>query len=177
MFVAGEEYLDVGFGAAQARLTNLLHSGLLAASSEDCYDQGVTDLARVAPPGPAPGESKLVRVQFGEMAIRDDSANLPLRWHATGPGSGVFPALDADLGLTAMGEDATMLSLDGAYRAPPEVAGAALDRAVLQQTATATIQAFLRRVAGAIVHPASAPAREQEGQWLSPQHPPEPELP
>ena len=167
MFVAGEEYLDVGFGAARARLTNLLHSGLLAASSEDCYDQGVTDLARVAPLGPAPGESKLVRAQFGEMAIRDDSAKLSLRWDATGPGSGLFPALDADLRLTAMGEDATMLSLAGAYRAPPEDADATLDRAVLQRVATATIQAFLRRVADAIVHPADAPAPGHEGRQAS----------
>jgi hypothetical protein len=177
MFVAGEECLEIGFGAAQARLANLLRSGLLTTSSEDSYDQGVTGLARVGPLGAAPGLSKLVRVQFGELVIRDDSAQLPLRWHATGPGSGLFPALDADIRLTAMGEDATMLSLAGSYRAPLGNAGAALDRAVLQRVATATIQAFLQRVAGGIVHPAGAPAPGQEGRWLSPGQPPEPEMP
>jgi hypothetical protein len=177
MFVAGEEYLDVGFGAAQARLADLRHNGWLATSSEYCYDQGLTDLARADQPGSAPGVSKLVRVQFGELVIGDDSVRLPLRWHATRPGSGLFPALDADLRLTAMGQDATMLSLAGAYRAPLEDAGDALDRAVLEPVATATIQAFLRSVADAIVHPADAAAPGQEGQWLSPQQPPEPEMP
>jgi hypothetical protein len=118
MFVAEEECLDVGFGAVQARLANLLHGGALITSSADCYEQGMTGLARVGPLGSAPGRSKLVDVQFGGMVLRGDSARLPLRRHATGPGGGLFPALDADLELTALSEDATMLRLAGAYRPP-----------------------------------------------------------
>jgi hypothetical protein len=177
MFVAEEECLDVGFAAAQARLANLLHRGALITSSADCYEQGVTGLARVGPLGSAPGVSKLVEVQFGELVIRGDSATLPLRWHATGPGGVLFPALDADIVLTALSEDATMLRLAGAYRAPLGKAGAALDRAVLQRVATATFQAFLRRVADAVVHPAEAPAPGREGQDLFWCQPPAPEMP
>ena len=94
--------------------------------------------------------------------LRGDSASLPLRWHATGPGGGLFPALDADLELTALGQDATMLRLAGAYRLPPGTAGGALDQTVLQTVAAATIQAFIRRVADAIVHPAGASAPGHE---------------
>ena len=74
-----------------------------------------------------------------------------------GPGGGLFPALDADLELTALSEDATILRLAGAYRPPLGKAGAALDRAVLQRVAAARIRAFIRRVADAIVHLARAP--------------------
>jgi hypothetical protein len=177
VFVAGEECLDVGFGAAQDRLANLLHGGALITSSADCYDQGAAGLARVGQLGSAPGASKLVEVQFGELVIRGDSARLPLRWHVTGPGGVLFPALDADLELTALSEDATMLRLAGAYRPPLEEAGAARDRAVLQRVAAATIHAFIRRVADAIVHPARAPGRGQEGLDPSVWQPPAPEMP
>jgi hypothetical protein len=177
MFVAEEERLDVGFGPAQARLANLIHSGALITSSADCYAEGVTGLARVGPLGSTPGVSKLVEVQFGDLVIRGDSARLPLRWHATGPGGVLFPALDADIVLTALSDNATTLQLAGAYRAPLGRAGAALDRAVLQRVATVTIQAFIRRVADAIAHPAGAPARRREGQGLSPCQPPAPEMP
>jgi hypothetical protein len=164
MFVAEEQCLDVGFVAAQTQLANLVQGGALITSSADCYEQSVTGLARVGPLGSAPGVSKLVEVQFGELVIRGDSATLPLRWHATGLGGVLFPALDADLVLTALSEDATMLRLAGAYRAPLGKAGAALDRAALQRVAAATILAFIRRVANAIVHPAVAPAPGREGQ-------------
>jgi hypothetical protein len=48
MFVAGEECLDVGFGAARARLSNLVRAGALITPSAECYEQGMTGLARVA---------------------------------------------------------------------------------------------------------------------------------
>jgi len=74
-----------------------------------------------------------------------------------GPGGGLFPALDADLELTALGQDATMLRLAGAYRQPLATAGGALDQTVLRTVAAATIQAFIRRVADAIVHRSALP--------------------
>jgi hypothetical protein len=100
MFVAEEEYLDVGFKAARVRLANMLRSGALITSSAKCYEEG---LLQVRPLGSALDVSKLVKVQFGELVIRVDSARVPLRWVALGPEGGLFPALDADLGLTALG--------------------------------------------------------------------------
>ena len=177
MFVAEEECLDVGFGAAQARLANLLRSGALITSSVDCHEQAMTCLVRVGLLGQAAGVSKVVAVRFGELVIRGDSAMVPLRWHATGPGGVLFPVLDADLELTALREDATMLRPAGAYRPPPGKADAALDRAVLQRVATATIRAFIRRIADAVVHPAGARAPGREGRGLAPCQPPAPEMP
>jgi hypothetical protein len=84
MFVAGEGRLELGFGAAQARLANLLYGGALITPSADCYEQGMTGLARVGSLVSPPGVSKLAEAQFGELVLRGDSARLPLRWHATG---------------------------------------------------------------------------------------------
>jgi hypothetical protein len=46
-----------------------------------------------------------------------------LRWNAIGPGGRLFPALDANITLTAHGEQATWLRLAGAYRPPLGAAG------------------------------------------------------
>jgi len=159
------------------RLVNLLHGGALITCAADCYDHGVTGPAPAGPMGPAPGASKLVKAQFGELVVHGESARLPFRWHAAGPGGGLFPALDADLELTGLSADATMLSLTGSYRALAGETGAGLDRAVLRQVATATIQAFVRRVADALVHPSGSAAPGGEGHGPFPGQPRAPERP
>jgi len=87
----------------------------------------------------------------------------------------LFPVLDADITLTPAGQRSTTLTLTGAYRPPP---GAALDRTVMHQVATATIPAFLHRIAQAIARPARAagPQTAAAGPDLPPP-PPEPDTP
>jgi hypothetical protein len=114
MFVADEVLLDLSLGAAAARLTEMARGGLLTPVSQGAYGDGLTGLARVGPLG----MSMLVEVHLLDVAVRGESAVLPLRWQATGPGSRLFPALDADLALTPVGEHAIRLSLAGAYRPP-----------------------------------------------------------
>ena len=156
MFAGHQVILNVGFGAARARLANVVHDGLLAMASRDAYGAAVTSLTQVGPLGSAPGLSKLVRVQVRDLVIGQGSAVLTLRWLATGPGGALFPALDADIRLAPAGDRATVLRLDGAYRPPLAVAGAGRDRAVLHGVATATVQNFLGQIAEAITDPAAA---------------------
>jgi carbon monoxide dehydrogenase subunit G len=104
-----------------------------------------------------PGISKLVRVHCREVVARDDTALLTLRWEATGHGGGMFPALDADITLAPAGEDATRLTLVGAYRPPLAALGAGLDRRILHRVATATVHTLMSHVADAIVRPEFAP--------------------
>src|SRR5208282_1552677 len=158
MIVGDEVLLEVGFAAAQARLANLTRGGSLLSASREAYGEGITGLARVGPLGSAPGFSRLAEVYFRDLAPSEDSAGLALRWEATGPGGRLFPALDADLKLRPASEQATLLTLVGAYRPPLGTLGARLDRAILHRVATATIRAFLNHVADAIVHPAAAAA-------------------
>jgi len=151
VIVGREVLVSVSFGAAQARLADLARAGALDGASRGAYGDGIGTLAHVGPVGAVPGLSKLVRVQFRELVAHDGSAVLTLRWEATGVGGALFPVLDADVTLRPAGESATRLTLAGAYRAPLGPLGAALDRALLQRVATATVASLLRRMAGALI--------------------------
>ena len=149
MFVGDEVWLDVSFAIVRERLTQLSESGALFEPSQDAY----TGLARVG----VGGLSKLVRVQVRELSWTDRSAGLALRWEAAGPGGGLFPVLDADLRLDALGEG-TVLTMAGSYRPPLGSLGEALDQAILHRIAAATVRGFLARVAAQITgQPAPVP--------------------
>jgi hypothetical protein len=174
MFVHQEARLEVSLDVARARLSNLIRGRRLIRASEDAYRESITGLMRVGPVGGAPGLSRLVLVRFRELVTDGDSVVLALRWEADGPGGGLFPALDADITLTAAGMRATVLTLDGAYRPPLGAVGAGLDRAILHRAAAGTIQSFVQRVADAIINPASpAPAEQGAWEWERPRSAPE----
>lgn len=150
MFFRETRRLGEGFREAQKALADLSRDNVLLRASEAAYGDGTGGLARVGLPGARPGLSKLVTIHVGDLATTNGSARLPLRWEATGPGSSLFPALDADILLTPDGEQATMLTLTGVYRPPFGVVGEALDRAVLNRIASATIGDFMDRLARSI---------------------------
>jgi hypothetical protein len=166
MFFGQETQLDVALGVARVRLSRLVQDGGLARASQDAFGEGSSGLIRVGPVGAAPGLSRLVRIQFGDLVDHGDSVRLALRWEAAGQGGGLTPALDADITLTAAGEQVTRLKMDGSYRPPLGALGAQLDRVALHRVATATIESFVHRVATAIVNPASALPGKREGwEW------------
>ena len=68
-----------------------------------------------------------------------------MTWRATGP-ERLFPQLDADLEVAALGPQRTQLSISARYRPPLGAFGRALDRALLHRVAEATIKDFLDRV-------------------------------
>jgi hypothetical protein len=154
MFTGAEIRLEVGFNAAQARLANLAHGGLLHRASESAY-KWVADQTQVGPLGP-PGMSRLVKVQFRHLATHEDSASWALRWEVTGTKGALLPVLDADITLTRTGDQATVLAVSGAYRPPLGSLGAGLDRAIMHLVAEATIRAFTRQIGDAIVNPAAS---------------------
>jgi hypothetical protein len=162
MFVADEVLLDLSFAAAVAQLTEMARGGLLTRVSQGAYGDGLTGLARVGTLGAAPGMSKLVELHLLDVVTRGESAVLPLRWQATGPGGRLFPALDADLALTPAAEHATRLSLAGAYRPPLGTVGAGLDTAIFHNVAQAKMRSLLTRVADALTRPQSPPGAAPE---------------
>jgi hypothetical protein len=155
MFVREEASLPVTFAVACTGLADLARGDWLLNASRAAYGDGATGLARVGPPAAWPGLSKLVTIHVGDVVTSDDAARLPLRWEATGPGSGLFPALDADIIVIADGEHATVLTLTGVYRPPLGTVGAILDRAVLSRVADATIRNFIGRLARFIERPST----------------------
>jgi hypothetical protein len=154
MFVAHEVRLGVGFPVALASLRNLATGCSLTGASRDAYGETITSLTRAGPVGATPGVSRLVSVSFVDPVMREGSATLGMRWNADGPGGGLFPALDANVILTADGEQASVLRLEGAYRPPLGALGARLDAVIMNRIATATIRGFIGRVADAITHQA-----------------------
>jgi len=153
MFVREEIHLEASFDVAQTGLAGLRRGCWLLNASQAAYGHGISGTARVGPAGGWPTVSKLVNIEVGDMITHEASASLPLRWEATGPGSGLFPALDADVTLSYDEEHATTLSLTGVYRPPLGTLGAMLDRAFLSRVASATIRDFLSRLANAIADP------------------------
>jgi hypothetical protein len=173
MFVGDQVRLDISYAAARERLLRLGENGALFGASDEAYgtaSDGAYGTASDGAYGTASdgaygtgrvgvaGVSKLVRVQARELAWADNSAGLALRWEATGPGSGLFPVLDADLTISpAPGPGSgSVLKLAGVYRPPLGLVGQALDRAVLHRVAMATVRRFLAQVVAQL---ADEPAR------------------
>jgi hypothetical protein len=147
MFVADEVLLDLQYPAARDKLARFVRGGLLAASRE-AHDDEAAGLHRVG----AAGLWKLVAVQVSELPSSSESSGVAIRWQAIGPGSALFPVLDADVTLSPADEQHTLLTLTGAYRPPLGDLGARIDRAVMHRLAAATIRTFLGRLAEGLSH-------------------------
>jgi hypothetical protein len=91
-------------------------------------------------------------VEPADLAETAGRARLWLRWHAAGPGSAVFPALDAGLALSRAGEQTTVLAVAEVYRLPGQV-GTGLDPGMMRCFAAVTIRSFIARLACALTHP------------------------
>jgi hypothetical protein len=150
MFFAEETSLPVSFGSARNWLAGLVREGVLLTIARQTYETQGGRLTRVAPFGGAPGASRLVEVQLGDLVMQDARAMLPLRWKAAGRSGALFPVLDANLMLSAKGEQASLLRLAGVYRPPLGPVGAELDDAPLNRVASTTIQAFLSGLADTV---------------------------
>jgi len=153
VFVSDHILMDVCLDAAARQLERLAGDGVLLSASEFAYAAGINGLVGAA--GLAAGMSRLVGVRPGDLKETEGCARLWLRWEAIGPDGTLFPALDADLTLSAAAENTTVLTLAGVYRVP-EHAGAGLDPGILRCFAAVTIDSFIARLACALMHPAGS---------------------
>jgi hypothetical protein len=153
VFIGDHILMDVCLDSATRQLGRLARDGVLLSASEHAYGEGVTSLVETA--GLAPGMSRLVGVQPGDLVETEGCARLWLRWEAIGSDGTLFPALDADLTLSPAGENTTLLTLAGVYRLP-EHAGAGLDPGIVRCFAVVTIDSFIARLACALMHPAGS---------------------
>jgi hypothetical protein len=112
---------------------------------QDAEDRGGHLLAAVGFELDSRRVDKQVEVEFGTPYAIPSKTLLPMTWRATGPDV-LFPQLDADLEVAALGIDRTHLSISARYRPPLGVAGRVLDRALLHRVAEATIKDFLDRI-------------------------------
>ena len=158
MFLSEQRICPVSISAARAWLASLVHGSWLSGASATAYQDGIDHLLWVGPFGMVPGMSQLVQVQILDLHDRDEeSVTMGIRWEATGVTGGLFPVLDANITLTAEGDQDTRMTLTGVYRSPWGTLSAGLDRMLLHKVATATIHSLMTHLSRALKD--TAPAR------------------
>lgn len=146
VFVEAELSVALPFRVAKEALDRALADGGLVAESRRAVDDGLVFLMPVGPRGSqGPAREVVVRLLAGRPV--GDSFVVPLRWEARGPTGRLFPALDANLELTATDPDASRLSIIGRYEPPLGRLGATIDRAGMSRVVSATMTALLGEVA------------------------------
>ena len=108
------------------------------------YAHGLAYLDGVRRPPGARSDAHLVGVRTLPMWRSGRSLVTPLRWEATARDGGVFPALDANIGLTGAGSTTTVLSIVGRYEVPAERTEVPADRATVARAAQLTVSEFLK---------------------------------
>jgi hypothetical protein len=166
MFIGAEVRIPVAAAAATARLANLVRGDRLMTLSAPSWDEMSRGLMRV---GPSALVFRLVEAEFGELTVRGGAARVAIRWNPAGPAGRLVPALDADLTLTADGDHAAVLRLDGVYRPPLGIVGTGLDDAILHRVASATMRGFIARTGHIIASPEAGAATAGDVPSWSPQ--------
>jgi hypothetical protein len=132
--------------------------------SDEAYLAGLVMLTRAGQFGDVHGLSKKVRLEMLEPRRVDDVLRVPLRWVVTGRGGQLFPALDADLDITAIDEQRCVLSINAVYTPPLGGIGAGVDELMLHSAARATVRSLLRGLGRALLDP--SPDITDADQWL-----------
>lgn len=137
-------YLDLPMPFAEVEARLLQNPGSwVPGIAEGAESRGERLLAEVGfPTNSERRVAKSVEIELGTPYRIPAKAVLPLTWKATWA-EGLFPVLEADLEIAALGAERTQLSISGRYRPPLGAIGRALDRALLHRVAEATIKDFL----------------------------------
>lgn len=96
--------------------------------------------------------AKAVRVRVGSPQQKAEGTTIPLTWDATGI-PGLFPTMEADLVVAAVGPEMTQVALRGMYTPPLGALGRVLDRALLHRLAEASVKRFVDSIAGELERP------------------------
>lgn len=163
VFICATLELSLPAATAVMRLHTVLRSRDLEELSQQAYQAGLHTLSRVGPFNGAPVLSMTVRLQMLEPRSVDNGVRVPLRWVATGASGHLFPtldfpALDADLDITATDQQRCALSINAIYTPPLGAADAHLDQLLLRPAARATMRSLLRGVGRSLANPPPAAA-------------------
>jgi hypothetical protein len=148
MFLRAYVELDLPIAEVEAALLRTPSEWIpgLASSAEEHGDQL---LAEVGFPVSRLQLGKQVEIELG-LPVRTSSRTwLPVTWRATGP-RGIFPTLEGELEVAALGPHLSQLGLSARYKPPFGLVGESLDRALLHRVAEATVRDFVERVASVL---------------------------
>lgn len=149
MFLRYYVDLEVPFGDAEASLLtgpDAWVPGLLL----DAEDQGHALLAEVGFAVDRKRIDREVEITLGAPYRSGSMTRVPVTWRAT-ERERLFPQLEADIEVAALGPSRTQLSIDARYRPPLALVGRALDRVLLHRVAEATMRDFVDRIARRIL--------------------------
>jgi hypothetical protein len=144
MFVRYFMDLDVPFAEAEAALL-ADPAAWLPTLVEETDEQGVHRLTSVGF-GIGVHVRKRVEVEVEAPLRVPGRTVVPLRW-STGAEHSPLPSMEGDIELAPFGPDASHLAMSGRYTPPYGAIGEALDRALLNRVAEATVRDFVQRVA------------------------------
>lgn len=140
MFATAQRVLTIGIDAAQTRLATLAEDGSLSEASRAAYRRGMDHLRAAGRPGDRADTSPLARVQVLDPVYVGDRITIGMRWEANGVTGASFPVLDADITLSAEGNECTRLALTGCYRPPVDWLSAIPDKMILRNMAEITLR-------------------------------------
>ncbi len=144
MFVYYFVHVNRPFRDVEASLVTQLNS--LGPFADAAYREGEELRDKVSMRLDHPSVAKTVQLLSGIPLRGDQQTTIPFAWEATGT-PGLFPKLDADLVVSAVGPDLCQIAMRGTYAPPLGPLGRALDRAVLHRVAEASVKSFIDRVA------------------------------
>jgi hypothetical protein len=116
-------------------------------SADVAYRRGEDLVASIGLGGAA--IAKAVHLDVGDALRRENTTSVPLAWTATGT-PGLFPTMEADLTITALGSRLTQVAFQGRYKPPLGVVGRVMDKAVLHRFAELSVKDFVDRVIAAL---------------------------
>jgi hypothetical protein len=122
---------------------------LFGSFADAAYREGENLRDKVGVRGDRPVMAKTVQLLAGTPIRGGQQTTVPFAWEATGT-PGLFPKLDADLIVAAVGPELTQIAVRGTYDPPLGSLGRALDRAVLHRVAEASVKGFVDRVAESV---------------------------
>jgi hypothetical protein len=134
------------FGKVEEVVLRLMHR--FGDWSMDAYRNGEDLRVKMGLGGSPPRVAKTITMTPGAPDRRPGNTRIPVRWEATD--SALFPTMDADLSIVALGDDRTKLVLQGNYQPPLGAVGATLDRFLLHHLAESSVKHFVDRVADAV---------------------------
>ena len=154
MFVRSYVELNLPIADVEASLLRTPEQWIpeLASSAEERGDRLLAEVG-FAVSGHQVG--KRVEIELGPPVRTPGRTWLPILWHATGP-KGLFPSLEGELEVAALGPGLTQLGLSARYKPPFGLIGESVDRVLLHRVAEATIHDFVERVGAALQHPQAA---------------------
>jgi hypothetical protein len=94
-----------------------------------------------------------IKVDIGAPKTTPGLMFLPIRWRAATE-TGLFPTLDGELELAALGSSRTQLGLSANYEPPLGLVGKIANRALFHRVAEVTVKDFLERIGKRLELPA-----------------------